>query len=705
MNWMAILDEGWASLRRLVAGPKSLERLLLLTLGGTSLAAIAVVAVSGVGLLREQAADQALSQVREAGLAARDELRRSGEDTLTTARLLASRPTLVRLVRTDSLGQLELFLRRYCDTAGVDGCAVFDADVVLAAWGEPVDWPQGIDAAVEQGERFMVPPAGSASAWFGAVVEVAELPGVRVAVAKVFDARLAQGLAAGSGHELRIVPISDWMDATGIEFRDLHSAAVADGQTAAVFDEERSLYVSSTPVNAVTGEGVVLIEARLPAASVSGTVDRFVARLGWTVAVVVLLAFAAALLLARRIGQPLRDLADSAGRLGRGDFSASIPAEGTLEVAALATTMEEMRRNLLDTTAELRRRDAESQAVLQGIVEGVFAVDADRIVRYLNPQAAALLGVEPAQAIGRFCGDLLRPCDSDGGRPCESACPIVEARTAGKAQAAEQLRLHNGTRSVVVTSAFPVEGLQVQVMRDETDLEAVRRARDSILANISHEFRTPLAAQLASIELMLDGWEQLPRDRFAELLRALQRGTQRLTQLIDNLLESVRIESGQLGVRRQPVELREVVADAQALLDGLLTQRGQSLELELPAELPAIDGDPQRLTQVVTNLLANASKFGPEGSAIRVGAAAENDEVSLWVEDEGPGVPDLDCGSIFDRFYRSVDAEPEPRGLGLGLWIVKSIVERHGGRVGATRTANSRTRFTVTLPASLQEQS
>ena len=700
MRWAAVLGEGWAGLRRLAVGPKSLERLLLLTLGGTSLAAIAIVASIGVGLLREQAAEQALSQVREAGLAARDEVRRSGEDALTTARLLASRPTLLRLVRTGSLGQLELFLRRYCDTAGLDGCAVFAADDVLAAWGEPVDWQRGLETSLEQGERFMVPPVESAGAWFGAVVEVVELPGIRVAVARTCGARLADRLGESSGHELRIEPISDWMDAAGIDFRDLHSAAVAGGQTVAVLDEEKSLYVSSTPVTAVTGEGVVLLEVRLPSAAVRGTVDRFVRRLGWTVAVVVLLALATALLLARRVGQPLRDLAESAGRLGRGDFSASIPAAGTLEVAALAATMEDMRRNLLETTAELRRSEAEAQAVLQGIVEGVFAVDEARVVRYLNPQAAALLGVAPAEAVGRFCGDLLRPCGNEGGRPCESACPILEARTAGKAQAAEQLQLGAGRRSVVVTSAAPVEGLQVQVMRDETELEAVRRARDSVLANISHEFRTPLAAQLASIELMLDGWEQLPRERLAELLRALQRGTQRLTQLIDNLLESVRIESGQLGIRRQPVDLHGVVADAQALIEGLLTQRGQSLELRLPDGLPDVDGDPQRLTQVLTNLLANASKFGPEGRAIRVGAEAAGGEVSLWVEDEGPGVPDPDRGSIFDRFYRSADAEPEPKGLGLGLWIVKSIVERHGGRVAVSRGADARTRFTVTLPAS-----
>ena len=107
-------------------------------------------------------------------------------------------------------------------------------------------------------------------------------------------------------------------------------------------------------------------------------------------------------------------------------------------------------------------------------------------------------------------------------------------------------------RTVVITSAAPVGGLQVQVMRDETELEAVRRARDSVLANISHEFRTPLSAQLASVELLLDGLDGMPRERLGELLQSLQRGTLRLTRLIDNLLESVRIESGQLGIRHQP---------------------------------------------------------------------------------------------------------------------------------------------------------
>jgi signal transduction histidine kinase len=409
-------------------------------------------------------------------------------------------------------------------------------------------------------------------------------------------------------------------------------------------------------------------------------------------------ALFAALVLARRIGAPLQALAHSAKRLGQGDFSSSIPIEGTQEVASLARTMDEMRRNLIDLTATLRQQEAEAQAVLRGVVEGVYAVDSGRRIRYLNPQAARMLGAPAAELIGKFCGDVLLPCAVDGRRPCDTDCPIVAARDAGKAQATERIEAGGVPRTVVITSAGPVGGLQMQMMRDETELEAVRRARDSVLANISHEFRTPLAAQLASVELLLDGLDTMPRERLGELLSSLQRGTLRLTRLIDNLLESVRIESGQLGIRHQAVVLAQVVEDAEDLVAGLLTQRRQTLRHELPPDLPAITGDAQRLAQVVTNLIANASKFGPEDSEIVVGAERRDSGVVLWIEDSGPGVPEMEGQSIFERFYRSADQEPDPRGLGLGLWIVKSIVERHGGGVAALRTAEGRTRFSVTLP-------
>jgi signal transduction histidine kinase len=361
--------------------------------------------------------------------------------------------------------------------------------------------------------------------------------------------------------------------------------------------------------------------------------------------------------------------------------------------------MEDMRRNLVDLTGALRRREAEAQAVLNGVVEGVFAVDKQRNIAYLNPQAVRLLGVSAQDAIGRFCGDVLKPCKVNGVRPCESNCPILQARDGGSIRAVEHLELTAGQpRSAIITSAMPVDGLQVQVIRDETELEAVRRARDSVLANISHEFRTPLAAQLASIELLREGLESMTDVQRRELVMSLERGTHRLTRLIDNLLESVRIESGQLAIRRQSLTVDELLEDASQLLGSLFELRKQRLEISLPDTLPSINGDGLRLTQVFVNLLANANKYAPENTVVRVGAKAEDSKVIIWVEDEGPGVPEAAQGSIFDRFSRGKADEPEPGGLGLGLWIVKSIVERHSGSVNAERTSDGRTRFSVTLP-------
>jgi signal transduction histidine kinase len=256
----------------------------------------------------------------------------------------------------------------------------------------------------------------------------------------------------------------------------------------------------------------------------------------------------------------------------------------------------------------------------------------------------------------------------------------------------------------VITSSRVVDGLQVQVMRDETELEGVRRARDTVLANVSHEFRTPLAAQLASIELLREGLKTAPPEKLEELVLSLERGTLRLTRLIDNLLESVRIESGQLDVRRQSIEIGEVVEDARGLVDALLRQRRQPLEVDIPPGLE-LQGDATRLTQVFVNLMANASKFAPEGTPIRLGARAEGGSISAWVEDAGPGLPEGDTVGIFERFRRGGAQEPEPGGLGLGLWISRSIVERHGGTLTATRTPDGLTRFTLTLPVEPPESS
>ncbi len=201
--------------------------------------------------------------------------------------------------------------------------------------------------------------------------------------------------------------------------------------------------------------------------------------------------------------------------------------------------------------------------------------------------------------------------------------------------------------------------------------------------------------------MLREGLKSAPPEKLEDLVLTLERGTLRLTRLIDNLLESVRIESGQLDVRRQSIELKDVIEDARGLVDALLRQRRQPLEVDVPDGL-TLQGDAMRLTQVFVNLIANASKFAPEDSPIRIGARVEGGSVSAWVEDSGPGLPEGPV-DIFERFKRGGAQEPEPGGLGLGLWISRSIVERHGGSIGAARTPEGLTRFTMTLPVETPE--
>jgi signal transduction histidine kinase len=586
----------------------------------------------------------------------------------------------------------------------IDACAVFEGDVLLAEAGATIPWSDVFTANSEQGERFMAVPESTPFPLLGAVTTVPGRAGIRVFIVRLLDPEMAAVMSRHVGLDVRLINYRTYSSAKEDDFTPLHSAGLADGRSAVQRIEPEDVYASSFPVFASSGEAIALIETRLPAADIDNSASRLTRRLLITAIVLSLLAVLAGVILGQLVAAPIQALTDSAVRLGQGDFSTSIPPGGPAEVGALARTMEDMRRNLVDLTGTLRRQEAEARAVLTGIVEGVFAVDKNRTIRYLNPQAERLLNVKAEQAVGQFCGDVLKPCNENGRRLCDVNCPILQARLDGSAKSVERLQIEGrGVRTTVITSSDVSEGLQVQVIRDETELEAVRRARDTVLANISHEFRTPLAAQLASIELLSEGLSSMNPAQQKELVQSLERGTLRLTQLIDNLLESVRIESGQLAIRRQSVDLTTVLDDVRTLIGALLVQRNQTLDVTIPDDLPPVEGDAQRLAQVYVNLIANASKFAPESSTIRVGASASGDRVTTWVEDEGPGMP-LDAGdTIFERFRRGPEIEPEPGGLGLGLWIVKSIVERHGGEITAGRTAEGRTRLSVTLPVESSE--
>lgn len=666
----------------------SLSTLLIGLNAGLVLLAVVAVAMAAVGLIERFAEEQALARVNLAGASAQEAVERSARDVATSAHLLAERPTVKRLLAEGDVAGMTAFLDRFRGTSHLSGVVIFSKGRSFAAGGIPLPWEDIARRAGTEGSSTLTRlPNGSLL--LAAASPLTATPEASAAAALVLDQSFARQVSAQVGLPVRILD-PDQATEPGLLRKGDH-------------------YISVRPLRSASGTVMAKVQTELPGDAVSGSLARLVRNLFLLTLLVAALATLSGWAVSRRLTRPVEALTAAAARIGRGDLSTPGPRAPGAELGTLAATMEEMRRRLLQLTSELRRRQAEGEAILTGISEGVFSVDRDRRITYLNPQTAALLGIRPDEALGRFCGDVLNPRGADGLRPCEQSCPILHARFRGGASATETLQLRaGGERAVVIASSPPTEEQQFQVMRDETDVEAARRQRDAVLANISHEFRTPLSAQLASIELLRDRLLQSPGgldEETRDLVLSLERGSLRLTQLIDNLLEGVRIDSGQGSIRSRPVALDEVVEEAVEMTAPLLAQRGQSIELDLPYPLPVVQGDAPRLIQVFVNLLANAQKFGPTGSLVRVGGAVKDGAVHLWVEDEGPGFPGESGGSVlFDRFVRreGVGEEPETGGMGLGLWIVRSIVERHGGEVVTGPGAGGRgTRMTVVLPRKL----
>jgi PAS domain S-box-containing protein len=228
-------------------------------------------------------------------------------------------------------------------------------------------------------------------------------------------------------------------------------------------------------------------------------------------------------------------------------------------------------------------------------------------------------------------------------------------------------------------------------------LEADRR-KDEFLAVLSHELRNPLAAMTNALRLMshADG----SADVRASMLEVASRQVRQLTRLVDDLLEVSRISAGKIVLRREPLRLADVLSEALESMDPALRERGQALSVAIDAPALQVDADRARLVQVLENLLGNASKYSEPGGAIRVRVRAETDAALVEIEDDGVGIPRDAFEEVFELFAQVGDAsERSQGGLGIGLALVRRLVELHGGTVSVHSDGPGRgARFTVRLP-------
>ncbi len=388
----------------------------------------------------------------------------------------------------------------------------------------------------------------------------------------------------------------------------------------------------------------------------------------------------------RKPALALRTVSEAAGRIGEGELAERVP-EANGPAGDLTHSFNVMAGRIEHLFDSVAAEHARLEAVFDASSDAMVALSADTTVRFLNPAAVEVFGTPMTVAVGRTFIETARDYELDA---------LVRKVIADPAHGETSVVTFGPARVPLRAAALPIrdggDWAVLLMLTDLTEVQRVDQVRRDFLSNVSHELRTPLAAIRALAETMDDGVDAAEMPDF---LRRIQQQVVRLTTLVNELLDLSRIESGAISLNPEPADLAEVVAEAASLL----RTRTEPLRVTIAFEgTPvAVEADRPSLLRVVSNLLDNATKWSPEDSTVHVGTIDEGDLVALWVQDEGPGIPEQDLPRVFERFYKG-EASRATAGVGLGLAIVKHLVRSHGGTASVESPPGEGAKFTVRLP-------
>jgi signal transduction histidine kinase len=241
----------------------------------------------------------------------------------------------------------------------------------------------------------------------------------------------------------------------------------------------------------------------------------------------------------------------------------------------------------------------------------------------------------------------------------------------------------------------------VMVLRDVSQQREIDRMKSDFISSVSHELRTPLTSIKAYAETMLDD-PNIPQPTRQEFLQIINEESDRLTSLINGILDISKIETGTIEIIRKPINTTSVTKRAAESLEHVAGKKKIRLQTDIAENLPELIGDENKLYSMITNLVNNAIKFTPENGTVSVSAHLVNNELVVKVSDSGMGIPKDDLNKIFGRFYRVHRPGKQIPGTGLGLAIVKEIAMRHDGRIDVESQVEKGSTFTVYLPVAAQ---
>jgi two-component system phosphate regulon sensor histidine kinase PhoR len=398
--------------------------------------------------------------------------------------------------------------------------------------------------------------------------------------------------------------------------------------------------------------------------------------------------------------RPLRQLQRLISDLAEGKKPTGFVARGGWGLRKSIIHLEQVAKQLEGISSLEEEKRFSLQAILGSLNEGVLVGDLDGKITLANqeflrmfaldgiPRGWTVLEATRLVELDRVVGELNR---GGGASSLEVQIPGIES---------------GPSRTLAVNLAPILEGNQersgvVMVFHDLSKIRRLEMVRQEFVTNLSHELRTPLSILAGYLETIEDPG-MLKGAEGKKILEVMRRNCERLTLLVSDLLELSRIESGQLELKLRAQPPKEILREVKEDWGRAFSEKKVRVKIQCEGDLPVVQGDPLRVSQIFSNLMENALRFAPSGSEVILGArpGASSNRVEFFVQDEGEGIPPDKVDRIFERFFRG-DASRvrEKGGTGLGLAIVKHLVQLHGGEVRAESALEQGTRVSFTLPA------
>jgi two-component system phosphate regulon sensor histidine kinase PhoR len=453
--------------------------------------------------------------------------------------------------------------------------------------------------------------------------------------------------------------------------------------------QEQMMYVAVTVSS--QGEVVGIARVALPLTTVESTISHLTRTIVLATVIIAVLAILAAWLIARTTTRPIRQLTSITRQIAEGELGQKITVSARGEIGQLAQAFNEMSSRLKETVDAISTEKTKLTNVLGNMADGVIMTDAEGYILLANRAAGKIFGFREEDAAGKYVIEVVHDHEVD---------EMLKLCLKGGRE--QNIQFESGvTRRFIRALAVPLynqkhlEGVVI-LLQDLTELRDLQTMRREMVGNISHELRTPIAGIKAMVETLQDG-AMNDKKVAADFLSRIESEIDRLAQMVAELTQLSRIESGQAELKLALIDLNTLVEETVAEISPLAERQHIRLLKQLTPDLPAVPADRDRIKQTIVNLVHNGIKFNKPGGRVTVSTGYDGEAAAVSVADTGIGISRDDLPHVFERFYK-VDKARSGGGSGLGLAIAKHTVQAHGGAISVHSEEGKGSTFIFTLP-------